>query len=273
MKHDFLPKVSKIVLAFISAAANAQVITSDFTADADGWKGIDVLGPAYDLVTRGPYTLEIQATGGNPGGRVGTTDTNSTLFCFSAPDKFLGNRLGWYGGTLRYQMRFNFDSLSPGNPHPDVILIAGGLTLVADAGIDPVSQADIWVPFSVILNEANWHLNDLTGLHPTTSQFQAAISNITAIYIRGDFFNGVDRAWLDNVVMESTLPTLSIACGDNSVILQWPLWAAEFTLQHTQNLAESGTWTAVTVVPTIVGSQFQVTLSPLAPQEFFRLKR
>ena len=273
MKRHSLPIVSTFILAFIAVAVHAQVITSDFTSGTDGWQGIDVQGPAYDLVTGGPYALELQAAGGNPGGRVGTTDTDSTLFCFSAPPVFLGNRLGWYDGTLRYQMRFNSGNMSPGSPlHPDVILIGGGLTLVADAGLDPASQTDTWVPFGVTLNEANWHLNTMGGLPPTTSQFQAALSNITSIYIRGDFFAELDRAWLDNVVMESTLPTLHIACANKSVILQWPIWATEFTLQHTQDLAESDTWTAVTVVPTIVGSQFQATLEPLARQAFYRLK-
>jgi hypothetical protein len=259
-------------LAFTAAAVNAQLVSSDFASGDDGWRGIDVQGPPYDVVTRGPYDLVYQATGGDPGGRVGTTDTAATLFCFSAPSKFLGNRLGFYNGTLHHELRFQNDGLAPGFVHPDVILIGGGLTLVADAGPDPASQTDTWIPFGVALNETNWHLNDLSGLSPTAKQFQNTLSNVTALYIRGDFFSGLDTAWLDNVVMQSSLPALQIAGTNNGVILQWPASAAAFTLETSLNVADTNGWTMVTNAPTLAGTNLQVTLAPLSERAFFRLR-
>jgi len=123
--------------------------TSDFDAGNDGWMGIDVQGPPYNSVARGPYALVWQAGGGHPGGRVGTTDTAGTLYCFSAPAKYLGNRSDWLNKTLSYELQFQNDGLSPGAMHPDVILIGGGLTLVAKAGVDPATQTGTWVPFAV----------------------------------------------------------------------------------------------------------------------------
>jgi hypothetical protein len=248
-------------------------LLSSFDSDADGWVGIDVQGPPYDIVTHGPYALNWFATGGDPDGRVGTTDTSPILFCFSAPANYLGNHLGWYGGSLRYELRFQNDGLAPGFVHPDVILTGGGLALVADAGTDPLAQTDTWLPFGVTFVEGNWHLNTLDGPNPTASQLKMVLSNVTAIYIRGDFFSGLDSAWLDNVAATGSSPQLQIAVNDSGVMLQWPASVNTFTLQTTQDLRDTNSWTAVTIVPTPVGTNQQVILNRPTVNTFFRLKQ
>ena len=178
-----------------------------------------------------------------------------------------------FWGTGRVITTGHFvDELPQGYVHPDVILIGGGLTLTADAGADPASQTDTWLPFSLTFNETNWHLDNLNGRTPTAIEFQTTLSNVTALYIRGDFFSGVDTASLDNVVMGSLLPTLQIARANDEVILQWPASAAAFTVQTTQNVADTNSWTTVTNAPTAAGTNLQVTLAPLAECGFFRLK-
>ena len=260
-------------LTVAAVAAQDLSVSSGFTSGNDGWSGIDVQGPPYDVVVRGPYALDYQSNGGNPGGLVGTSDTAATMFCFSAPSKFRGDKSAYYNGTLHYELRFNNNGLLPaGSIYPDVILIGKGLTLVASAGADPANQTDTWIPFGITLNEVNWHLNDLNGASPTTNQFRDVLSEVTALYIKGDFFAGIDTAWLDNVVMESLSPALQIACTNNGVTLQWPALAAAFSLQTTHDVADTNSWITVSNAPTVVGTNLQMTVAPLTERGFFRLK-
>jgi len=82
----------------------------------------------------------------------------------------------------------------------------------------------------------------------------------------------VETTWLDNVAMQSLLPTLQIAMANNEVVLQWPASASAFTLQTTPNVDNPSTWTTVANAPTVVGTKLQLTLPPSNQSCFFRLK-
>ena len=68
------------------------------------------------------------------------------------------------------------------------------------------------------------------------------------------------------------LPLLSVTqTGTDSVTLSWPYPSARFGLEQTEQV-ESTNWTVVAVVPVRVGSQWQVTLTPLSGYHFYRLR-
>ena len=146
------------------------------------------------------------------------------------------------------------------------------MTLVADAGLDPTSQTDTWITFAVTLREANWHLNTLAGTNPTPNEFQNVLTNVTALYIRGDFFSGVDTASLDNVMIQSQVPSLQILCGSDNVTLQWLASAFAFALQSAQKLCQTNSWATVSNAVTIIGTNIQVTVPTRSEHAFFRLK-
>ena len=68
-----------------------------------------------------------------------------------------------------------------------------------------------------------------------------------------------------------TGPTLRISLtGLNSATVAWPVWSTRFTLRQNPDLGTSN-WTAVTNLVNVVGSENQVTLSPLTGGRLFRL--
>jgi hypothetical protein len=68
-------------------------------------------------------------------------------------------------------------------------------------------------------------------------------------------------------------PILSATTGTNGILLSWPAVAAGFMLESSTNLASDSLWAPVTNRSQTVGAQSTVTISPLATQEFFRLRQ
>jgi hypothetical protein len=123
-----------LVIAIICMTPRAGVAStfaqSTFDTDRDGWLVKDLPfptpgAPPVELMTFMPTQ---QPTGGNPGGRLTFADPTGNTWYWFAPAKFLGNKLGAYGGTL------SFDLIMTGTgtayDEEDVILVGGGLTLV-----------------------------------------------------------------------------------------------------------------------------------------------
>jgi Laminin B (Domain IV) len=174
-------------------------VESTFDGDDEGWVVAEVPGPPYDAIVE---TLAVEyASGlGNPGGSIHTTDEDATLFTFSAPGVFLGDQSLTYGGELAFDLYFVDNGLPPGSYHPDVVLWGGGRTLLIDNHVDPPSQDNAWLSFTVPLSTVgDWRLDSLAGPAATEADLRAVLGNLTAILIRGDYFAGIDQAHLDNV--------------------------------------------------------------------------
>ncbi|MCE9611500.1 MAG: hypothetical protein K8R23_14985 [Chthoniobacter sp.] len=83
-----------------------------------------------------------------------------------------------------------------------------------------------------------------------------------------DFTSGGDRALVGNFV---ALPTLKSAItSPGALMLSWPAGASGWVLQERPDLG-SGNWVDSTRTVTPVGSENQVTVSPLTGKGFFRL--
>ena len=65
-------------------------------------------------------------------------------------------------------------------------------------------------------------------------------------------------------------PVLGIASSGGNVVLTWPGWATNFTLQAAGTPGFSG-WTNSGTTPTIVSGEFQVRLPAEAQALFYRL--
>lgn len=68
------------------------------------------------------------------------------------------------------------------------------------------------------------------------------------------------------------LPPLTIEASGNAAILQWPTNAPGFVLEQTTTLAPTS-WTAVTNVPAIVGTNNSVSVNATNASRYFRLRR
>ena len=80
-----------------------------------------------------------------------------------------------------------------------------------------------------------------------------------------------DGGWV--LVLEAVVdpPTLSISLtATNTVVVTWPVAWASYTLQQNSNLMTTNWVNASNVIP-VVGSEYQVVISLLSGQEFYRL--
>jgi uncharacterized repeat protein (TIGR03803 family) len=71
----------------------------------------------------------------------------------------------------------------------------------------------------------------------------------------------------------SLVPSLGIAQTGNQVVLSWPTWAPNFSLQSNTNLVSSALWTAVSPAPIVVNGRNTVTNPVSGAQMFYRLSQ
>ncbi len=85
-----------------------------------------------------------------------------------------------------------------------------------------------------------------------------------------------DEILAADVLGPNQLPTTSVSAtvsrSGNSVVLSWPVAAAGFSVLTRPSLT-SGSWSALTNAPTLVGSNWQVTVPTSGSAQFFRLWR
>ena len=161
----------------------------DFVVSAEGWT---ITGdPSVTAVTH-------SVTGGHPDGAISSTDTGTGTWFFTAPDKYLGDASALAGGVLRFDLKVTLVD----NPYEqtDVQLTNAALTLVFDCTPEPGTT---WQTFTVPLSAPGWKVGTRTGPAATAEQFSSVLSNLTRLRIRGEFNDGDDTGWLDNVYFAS----------------------------------------------------------------------
>ena len=165
-------------------------IKSGFDTGIDGWSFVaDV--KEFDWVS----------TGGNPGGYLEAVDyATGQVWYFVAPEKYLGNKGAYSGGTLQFDLRQSTTSSQVADD--DVVLTGGGLTIVLDTGSHPGLD---WTHYSVNLDTASdWRVGTSAGAVATQAQINTVLSDLTALHIRGEYVSGSDTGGLDNVEMTAS---------------------------------------------------------------------
>jgi hypothetical protein len=64
---------------------------------------------------------------------------------------------------------------------------------------------------------------------------------------------------------------LRIAHAGTNVLLAWPLWATNFTLQEATNALSGNSWTNLTVTPTIINNENVITIPIGGSLKLYRL--
>lgn len=67
-------------------------------------------------------------------------------------------------------------------------------------------------------------------------------------------------------------PSLSISPLGSQVLVSWPGWATNFTLQCSTDLTTTN-WITLTNTPALTGGQFQLPIAAMGAQAFYRLVR
>ena len=195
-----------VLLGVCSSLVSVQgaIVTSTFDTNNDGWS---TFGDGTDVLTNW------SSTGGNPGGHVFETESQTgTVFYFSAPAKFLGNKSEFE--TLQFDLMREAGNLND----DDVILAGAGLTLA----IDVSHPNTTWTHYLVHLNTgSNWRVNNISGAAATQAQIDAVMADLTALRIRGEYVNGTtsDTGHLDNVIMATPEPMSIVLTGAGLVAL------------------------------------------------------
>jgi hypothetical protein len=200
-----------VLLFFLAASLQAEsqeLAASRFTSGTEGWVVINWDGSGT------PVTPSWQATGGNPGGYIRSTDVQGDGF-WKAPASWHGNWSTAYGGTLSYDVV----SIAGDWVMTDIYLAGNGLTLSFRFNTNPPPQ---WKTYSVKLDAtAGWQFGMLyteTGPLATEQQIRSVLANVTDLRIREEYVWGADDSGLDNVVLTSPGPILqAISTQQNQV--------------------------------------------------------
>jgi hypothetical protein len=159
-------------------------LVSTFDSGSEGWTGSD---------STGDWTAQWISSGGNPGGYMRGSETISLggTGYFIAPASWGGNLTQYIGGTLSFDEKV-FQGSDPLVDY-DVKIYSGPSDLVWTSGTSLITSD--WVTHQVQLTSANFHGN-----------LSAVLSNVTAIWIRGELITGPEQEGLDNVRLESVVP-------------------------------------------------------------------
>lgn len=186
--------VAAVALALSSATAARAAVMSTFDVNDEGWRVSGDAQGSSNLPTYSP-------TAGITTGYVfAKDDVAGGVWYWQAPAKFLGDQSAAYGQSLDFSLR----QVITGSPAPfdseDVILNGpAGLRLCFDTPANPTAD---WTAYSIpLVASAGWRVSSLTGPVATEAQFQAALTNLTSLFIRGEFQTGPDTGSLDNVTL------------------------------------------------------------------------
>jgi uncharacterized repeat protein (TIGR03803 family) len=154
----------------------------------------------------------------------------------------------------------------------------GGLTLVGNVlyGTATEGDGDFGTVFAINTDGTGYTiLKDYTGAPNDGSDPQSGLilsgSTLYGTTSAGGDFGGSlpSNGTLFSI---SLVPSLAIAGAGNQAILSWPIWAPNFSLQSTTNLA-SPVWTAITNAPVVIDTNNLVTNCLSGDQRFYRLSQ
>jgi hypothetical protein len=173
--------ISLMIISLYISSAFSQAPSSIFSNSNEGWTiagNSSVTAPNYN------------STGGNPGGFIDCVEnTGNAYWFFVSPSSWSGNWTRFIGSTLRFDLK---SFLETGTAGVHNVRIYSGTSYAAwDYPITPQTE---WTHFEVNLTASNF--DRISGTPGTI--FESIISNVTALWIRGDY-GGNDRTGLDNV--------------------------------------------------------------------------
>ena len=182
---------------------------------------------------------------GHPGGHLrAADDVEGGTWYWEAPAKFLGDISAAYSRTLRFDLRQDSEMNSQFNA-PDVIISGGTSALIYNTAFNP---RKLWTTYGIPLSAgAGWMKIGLTepistavGVRASAEDIQAVLQDVRNLRIRGEFENGVDEGFLDNVVLggEAEQPRIDVlnglqaqlTLGDLSLLMEFPGGAVSETL-------------------------------------------
>lgn len=173
-----------LLSAFAAQSAQANILYS-FDADAQGW-------------TLSDGDLNYVSTGGNTGGYINTTDTNSNDMALHAPAAALGNWSQYLGGTLSFDALNTNNRLSDYGGFGTVTISGNGQTVTFDLATSANNPPNngLWNAYSAVLSQAVWGSN-----------LASVLSNVTSFTLTTESFSSStfpdEQVGIDNISITS----------------------------------------------------------------------
>ncbi|MFY9509693.1 MAG: laminin B domain-containing protein [Rubrivivax sp.] len=207
--------VKRLLAATLLAATSSvsfalTLAESGFVDGTEGWQAIN-----------GARNFRWVAHGGNPDGHVTARDLSAgSLWFFDAPSAFLGDLGAALGSTLRYALKSDSASSPLNRAFADVQLLGANGVLLAHGGA--AAPGSDWTSYTVALvADGGWHIGSLEGAVATTADLAAVLANLSALRIRGDYYQASELTGLDNVVLTtvSEPATAALLLGGAALLL------------------------------------------------------
>ena len=185
-----------LLLLFTDCSSkNDYLIKSDFATNTEGWT---ITGDAQGDFSEASYAAE----GGVTDGYIfANDDVQGGVWYFTAPDTYNGNKVEFYGATLKFSL-LQDSKMSRQFASDDIIFKNGNdqITYVHDKKEYP---GEDWTDYNVkISTDHGWFKGGYTSkVLATEADIKAILSNITQFSIRGEFETGPDTGALDHVVI------------------------------------------------------------------------
>ena len=191
-----------LFLFFLLAFHFSSAQQSTFDLNDEGWR---VTGDVQNYTTIPEY----DSTGGNPGGYCYALDVGTGDYWYwVAPDTFLGDKSAAFTKYLRFDLKQN--KRNGQSNRADVILEGNGIKLFFDTPNNPDTS---WTHYDVLLDTMGWERNAYNSDEVVTvDDFQQVLSNLTRLWIRGEYSVYLDIGSIDNVILEpviSSAPLIS----------------------------------------------------------------
>lgn len=182
--------IMSIVVAATVGAAQAQVLYSEtFDSGTGGWNVATTLG--------GTFAVTRISSGGWPGAYIRSSDPDSGVSYWSAPESFRTALAASAGGAITYVSR-----VSPASPlisYPDVIATGGGLTIYCDL---PQPDSTQWISQRIPLDACGlWRVGNENGPIATLEEIGVVLAACTDFRIRAEFRDGSENDDIDSIVI------------------------------------------------------------------------
>uniref|UniRef100_A0A8C5F0B5 Heparan sulfate proteoglycan 2 n=1 Tax=Gopherus evgoodei TaxID=1825980 RepID=A0A8C5F0B5_9SAUR len=149
------------------------------------------------------FAVELSAEGPQLSfGRFGQLGQES--YYWQLPEPYQGDKVGSYGGRLRYTLSYSSGGRSAPLPDADVQITGNDITLVAyQPELLPRNRRS----FEIIFREQYWKRPD--GQHATREHLMMALADLDEILIRATYSTDMVSASIAGISMETAVPTYS----------------------------------------------------------------
>lgn len=197
-----------IAVAALAGVASADVIFSDFDFDAENWLVADGDSPDNQSTTAIP---DHRDSGGNVAGFITTPFPWQTTAFFVAPDKFYGDRSGYFDGRIEVDRRFVEPRVST-DPYQidyaaDLTMTGAGLTLAVDLVEVPI---DNWDTYTIDLNASGGWFHLDSGIAATDDEISALLADLEDIRVRGNLNDVFGNLAIDNFGLVPTPGSVAV---------------------------------------------------------------